>query len=149
MATQLAALAPLLVIAALLLPVRRSPTVTVRIEEDMLHVRLGLFDKLFCFRRDLTLPLADVEGVAVAPRHLIPSVGLRLPGTTLPGVIRAGSFGTGAGRDFWDVRRAQMLLVIALRPGAEYRRVILEVPDPSTAAQELRPKLGAFTGTFA
>jgi len=149
MPTQLVALLPLLAFAAVLLPIRRSPAVTVSVENDMLHVRLGTLDRLYCFRRDLTVPVNDVEGVAGAPRHLMPAGGMRRPGTGIPGVIRAGSFGTGPSRDFWDVRKAETLLVIELRPGAEYRRIVLELADPSTASRELRPLLGAFTGTFA
>ena len=149
MPTALLPLLPLLFIAGVLLPIRRSPAITVTVEDDVLHVRLGIWDKLYCFRRDLTIPVGDVEGVAVAPRHRVPAGGLRLPGTGIPGVIRAGSFGTGSSRDFWDVRKSEMLLVIELRPGAEYRRIVLELADPTTVSGELRPLLGAFTGTFA
>ena len=149
MSSPLTLLLPLLLVVGFLVPIRRSPAVTVRVQDDVLHIDLGIWDKLYCFRRDLAVPVTDVEGVAVAPRHLLPTVGLRLPGTDLPGVIRAGSFGTGSNRDFWNVRTSQTLLVIELRPGAEYRRTVLELSDPTTAARELRPLVGAFTGTFA
>ncbi len=148
MPPQLVLLLPLLLVAGLLLPMRRTPAIMVGVENDVLQVRLGTWDKLYCFRRDLAVPVSDVEGVAVAPRQLVPAVGLRLPGTVLPGVVRAGSFGTGASRDFWDVRKSQTLMVIELRSGAEYRRIVLELADPSAVARELRPMLGAFTGTF-
>lgn len=149
MPTALVSMLPVLFVAALLLPIRRSPQVTVAVEGDLLHVRLGIWDKIYCFRGNLALPVGDVEGVAVAPRHLVPTQGVRLPGTGIPGVIRAGSYGTGPSRDFWDVRKAEMFLVIQLRPGAEYRRIVLQLADPSGVSRELRPLLGAFTGTFA
>jgi hypothetical protein len=61
----------------------------------------------------------------------------------------AGSYGTGDKRDFWLVRKADELLVIELRPGAAYRRIVLEVSDPHAEALRLRPELGAYAGTFS
>lgn len=97
----------------------------------------------------MTIPVASVAGVAVAPRRLVPQTGFRLPGTGIPGVLRAGSYGTGARRDFWLVRRADLVLVIELHPGGRYRRLVLEVPDPHAEALRLRPHLGSYTGLFA
>lgn len=148
MPTALVSLLPVFLLGALLLPVTRSPVLAVAVEGDLLQVRLGIWDKIYCFRRNFAVPVGDVEGAAVAPRHLVPTRGMRLPGTGIPGVIRAGSFGSGPNRDFWDVRKAEMLLVIELRHGAEYRRIVLQVADPAAVSRELRPLLGAFTGAF-
>jgi hypothetical protein len=71
---------------------------------------------------------------------------MRLPGTGVPGVIRAGSYGTGERRDFWNVRRGEYCLVIQLEPGQEYRRLVLEVADPQEVAERLRARVGTFTG---
>ena len=118
------------------------------VDADCLHVQLGFLDSLLCMRRSLRIPLEQIKGVAAAPREQVPATGLRLPGTGLPGVIRAGSYGTGARRDFWDVRRASVVLVVELRPGAAYRRLVLEVPDAGAEALRLRPLVGAYAGTF-
>jgi hypothetical protein len=97
----------------------------------------------FCLRRRITIPVAAVDGVCVSRRDVIPTEGLRLPGTSIPGTIRAGSFGTGDARDFWDIRRGQELLVLQLKPGAaQYRRIVLEVADPRAELARLRPQLG-------
>jgi hypothetical protein len=132
-----------LVVAMLMLNIRRPTNATVVVDRDEVNVRLGGWDVAFCLRRQITIPLGAVEGVCVGSRDLIPTEGLRLPGTSIPGIIRAGSFGTGDQRDFWDVRKAQNLLVVQMRPGAaEYRRIILEVPDPRAELARLRPLLG-------
>src|SRR5438270_8317223 len=82
--------------------------------------------------------------VCVSRRDLVPAEGLRLPGTSMGRVIRAGSFGTGDARDFWDVRGAETVLVIECKAGAaEYRRLVLQVPDAHEQALKLRPVLGA------
>ena len=123
-------------------------SVALDVDGDALVVRISGADALFSLSRGRRIPLSDVEGVAVAARHLLPATGLRLPGTSWPGVIRAGSYGTGANRDFWLVRKAEQLLVIELRPGAAYRRIVLEVPDPRAEVLRLRPTVGAYAGTF-
>lgn len=69
-----------------------------------------------------------MRGVAVAPLARVPREGLRLPGTALPGVIRAGSYGLRPERDLWDVRNPEQVLCIELARDAPYRRLILQVP---------------------
>ena len=114
---------------------------------DVLEVDLGWRDGLLALRRRLSVPVRSVRGVAAAPSASVPRTGLRFPGTGAPGV-RIGSFGFGAQRDFWCVRRASQLLVVELEPGEPYRRLVLEVDDPHGEALRLRPVLGAWTGTF-
>jgi hypothetical protein len=116
--------------------------------DDALRVRISGWDAVWSLCRGMTIPLASIRGIAVAPRAKVPATGLRLPGTGVPGVIRAGSYGTGATRDFWLVRRAGEVLVIELEPGEPYRRIVLELPDPHEVCLRLRPRTGAYTGTF-
>jgi hypothetical protein len=148
-----ATLAPVFVVCALLvalvLGARLPSGVRLDVEGESLVVRITGKDALYSLRRTLRLPLGVVTGVAAAPRKAVPQTGMRLLGTGIPGVIRAGSYGTGSARDFWLVRRAKQVLVIELEPGAPYRRIVLEVPDASAEAIRLRPLLGAYTGTFA
>jgi hypothetical protein len=135
----------IVLVAVILIPVRRPPRIRITIEGDALRVHLGLLDKLYCCRADVVVPVDEVEGVTVSSRRLVPATGLRLPGTGIPGIIRAGSYGTGSTRDFWNVRRADSLLVFQMKPGAAYRRLVLQVTEPSATADELCPALGAFT----
>lgn len=150
MVTQLLPVLVLLgLVLALLVGARRPSALRLAVEDESLVVRFSGMDALFCLRRTLRVPLGLVKGVAAAPRQLVPTAGLRLPGTSIPGVLRAGSYGTGAHRDFWLVRRAPQVLVFELASGAPYRRVVLEVADPSAEAARLRPLVGAYSGGFA
>jgi hypothetical protein len=144
----LVALLPLIAVAVLLFHIGRAPDVRLEVRNGELRVQQGWWDSIYCLKRRLDIPLDAIEGVAVAPKRKVPATGLRLPGTGVPGVIRAGSYGTGSSRDFWNVRRAQEYLVIQLAPGASYRRIVLEVPDPHAEALRLRPTVGAYTGDF-
>ena len=115
--------------------------------DGVLEIDLGWRDGLLAVRRRLSVPVRSIRGVAAAPRASVPRTGLRFPGTGAPG-IRMGSFGFGAERDFWCVRRADSLLVVELEPGEPYRRLVLQVDDPHAEALRLRPTCGAYTGTF-
>ena len=134
---------PLLVVLAALLSVRRPPNVRLRLDADQLVVELRGWDALYCCRRRVEIPIVQSAGVGVYDRSLVPATGLRLPGTSIPGVIRAGSYGRGDARDFWDVRKGAQVLVIQLKPGTSYRRIVLEVDDPHAELLRLRPALGA------
>lgn len=107
-----------------------------------LRIRITGKDALYAVSRGVTVPLAAVRSVSAVPHRDVARTGLRLPGSSLPGVLRAGSSGTGSRRDLWLVRRAPELLVIELQPGQRYRRVVLQVPDPAAEAARLRAALG-------
>ncbi len=120
-------------VRAILLP----PRLHVQARPDGLHVRLGLRDRCLCLRGDLLLPRAAIGEITVKAAEEVARTGLRLPGTSVPGLVRAGSFGRGERREFWDVRRAPSYLVVELRPGAAYRRVVLEVRDAEALREQL------------
>ena len=131
-------------ILVLFLNIRRVPAVDVGVVDGAVVVTLRGWDVLYCCRRRVAVPLDAVAGVCVSRRDLVPAEGMRLPGTSIRGVIRAGSYGTGAARDFWDVRKADEVLVIQMKPEcADYRRIVLEVAEPRAEALRLRPMLGA------
>jgi hypothetical protein len=143
------ALVPMIVFAALLglilAAVRQAPP-AVSAADDELCIRMGVGNALLALRRELRIPLSAVRNLEVAPARSVPRTGLRLPGASIPGIIRAGSYGTGVKRDFWLVRRAEQVLVLDLEPGQPYRRVVLQVADPERTAAELRPKIGSVVG---
>ena len=148
----IALLPPLVVVvvlALLLAGVRRPSKISLDVVGGNLVVRISGRDSFYALRRGMQIPLISIQGIAVAPTASVPRTGLRLPGTAIPGVLRAGSYGTGARRDFWLVRRAEELLVVELQPGQRYRRLVLEVPDPRAECLRLRPMTGAYAGSFA
>jgi hypothetical protein len=58
--------------------------------------------------------------------------GFKLVGTSLPGVITAGTFYQHGQRVFWDVHNPENTVVIDLRD-ERYKQLIVEVADPSAA----------------
>lgn len=75
------------------------------LEESELVIRLRPLEKLTAFRSsDIRAPRSSVRGAELS---LPPSTWkqLRIAGTYLPGVIKAGSFLTESGWEFWYVTR--------------------------------------------
>lgn len=135
-------LLPLVVIVVGLLIASALPApLDVGIVDDELVVRVRGWDVLLAMRSQVRVAVSDVRSIAPRASADVPRTGLRLPGTGIPGVIRAGSYGTGAARDFWLVRRAAEVLVIELGPGSPYRRVVLQVPNPVAMAARLQAQL--------
>jgi hypothetical protein len=101
-----------------------------------LHVRGA--DRLWAFKSTLEIPLVHIAGVREDPGiahgwwH-----GLRMPGTSLPGVITAGTFYQDGKRIFWDVHNPANTIVIALRD-ERYNELIVEVADPQAAVRMIQ-----------
>jgi hypothetical protein len=119
-------------------------TVDVNLDGDDLVVRMRGLDMLAAFRRTVRIPADHVRGIVVQRRDRVPAIGFHFPGLAVPGVLYAGAFGFGDDRTFWHVRRAELLLRVECVPGAEFRRLVLQVPDPTALATKLRPRLGAY-----
>jgi len=133
-----------LFVVVVLFGARRAPNVVISCDGELLRIDLGGYDALLAVRRSLVVPLDQVRGVAVADASNLPARGLRIIGTSLPGVVRAGTFGLGADRSFWDIRNPDRVLWIEFNDRAPYRRAILEVPDPHATMLALRPQIGAW-----
>jgi hypothetical protein len=125
------ALAVLVMVTGCLLAAR-GVLVDVAVEEGDLTVRPRGARWLFALRREVRAPLRAVTSVEVVDPKSV-RLGLRMPGTALPGVLLAGSYGTGAERTFVLVGRARRVLLVGLSEG-RHRRLLVQVADPDAAA---------------
>ena len=116
--------------------------VTIRVTEHGLIVRFTGRDRVWACRSGLQLPMARVllarpmarrDLVAASPR-------VHLPGVSVPGVLRAGSWGVGERRQLWMVHRGDNLLAIYLR-GLPYHRIVVEVDDPESQSRLINESL--------
>jgi hypothetical protein len=105
----------------------------------VLHVRGA--DKLWSFRGSLEIPLVHVaavradEEVARGWFH-----GIRLPGTSVPGVITAGTFYQDGKRVFWDVHHPEKTIVVDLHD-ERFNQLVIEVADPEAAVRLIQNAL--------
>ena len=104
--------------------------VTVSIEGDRIHLDVHGIDQLWALRSHLEFPLSHVSAVRVDPEaargwwH-----GLKLVGSSIPGILTAGTFYQQGGIVFYDVHDPDRSIVLEL-DHERYSRLIVEVEDP-------------------
>jgi hypothetical protein len=107
--------------------------VDLSISDGSLHLSVRGADKLWALKSSLEIPLQHVAGIRADPSiakgwwH-----GWRVPGTSIPGVITAGTFYQDGKRVFWDVHNPDNTVVVELRD-ERYTQLIVEVEDPNVA----------------
>ena len=103
-----------------------------------LKVRLEGAERVWSVRRS-PLCFAKHEVLsAVAGRPEQSWKDLRIPGTALPGVIKAGTYITPRGREFWYVTRRHFDCTLIIRvDNARFRGVILGIAEPELWAQRI------------
>ncbi|MBG6064656.1 hypothetical protein [Micromonospora ureilytica] len=102
----------------------------VLIDGDDLVVQIEGMDRLWSLKSRMVIPLANVRGATADPGIAAEPKGLRAPGTSLPGVITAGTFHQDGERIFWNIRDGARAVVIELAD-EHYARLVVEVADPA------------------
>ncbi len=95
------------------------------------------WERLGALRADPVVPLADVVGVEVAPDPWRILAGLRV-GTGVPWVVLLGTMLRAGGSDVVAVYRRAPAVVVTLRPGARWQRLIATVPDAEADVARIR-----------
>jgi len=89
-------------------------------------------DKLWAFRSRLEIPIAHILGVEHDPEQVGRWWhGVKMLGTDLPGLFAAGTFYYRGELVFWDVRDPKQTVIVSLAH-ERYKKLIVEVPDPSS-----------------
>ncbi len=107
--------------------------------DDRLLVRPVGLVRVWALSRGVELPITSVVDVGVSERKDL-VLGMRFPGTHLPGVLTAGTFRSRGEKSLWMVGRNEKVLVIELT-GEKYRHLVLGVEDPEAATEALRAAL--------
>ena len=114
-----------------------SANVDVAAVGDDIVITMRGADTVWALRRSIRLPRRGLLRAQVADLSSLRPSGLRLPGTEIPGVLRAGSYGRAPNRDFWDVRTGPQVLVLTLADGLRYRRIVVQPRDLDAALAAL------------
>lgn len=88
--------------------------------------------KLWALKSELTIPAAHIMTAYPNTQGLHLSLGLRLPGTSVPGLIEAGSFYGGDGIIFCDITNDSKSIVVELQH-EHYNKLIIDVENPDAA----------------
>jgi hypothetical protein len=101
-----------------------------------LVVHLSAWESIWSLRRSFSVPLAQVRGATEDKGFGAEALGLRIPGTYVPGVIAAGTFIKGGDKQFVYIRRKLQTIVIELN-GNDWARLVIGVRDARAEAARI------------
>lgn len=112
--------------------------VEIRIEGDSAIFEVEGWDKLWSLRSQLRIPLSHIRDVHQDPEPAMGWFeGLRIAGTNVPNIFRAGPFYQHGELVFWDVHQPENTIVIELEH-ERYKKLIVEVADPKHEVEKIR-----------
>jgi hypothetical protein len=87
--------------------------VEITITDDSLHLEVKGLDQLWALKSQLDIPLRHIRNVRHDPEEATGWWhGIKLIGTSIPGVFTAGTFYQHGQRVFWDVRDPARSIII-------------------------------------
>ncbi|EDX83863.1 hypothetical protein S7335_1560 [Synechococcus sp. PCC 7335] len=100
----------------------------INLNDDVIKIQLEPIERLWSFHISqwIEVPLSHVQSIRLErPRTSWQE--LRAPGTYVPGLIKAGTYYTERGREFWYVQGEQSCLCLDITDGY-YKRIVLASP---------------------
>ena len=116
--------------------------VNIKIDSGRVIFEVQGWDKLWSLRSRLEIPLVHINSARVDPNPAMGWFqGLRLLGTELPNIFRAGTFYQHGELVFWDVHDPKNTIVIELQH-ERYKKLIIEVENPEQEAEKINRVTG-------
>lgn len=108
---------------------------------DTLNLHVEGFDKVWAFKSELAIPLRHITSVRTDAELTMKWFhGIKWPGTSVPGVITAGTFYQDSKRIFWDVHHPEQAVVITLADES-YNELVIEVENPDAFVTNLQQSI--------
>ena len=106
----------------------------VSVASKSIRVSVGWFEALRALRGSFEVPLSQVRGATDDPNYRgFGEMGLRSPGTGVPGLVADGTFRKNGQKVLSMWRRGQEILVVELE-GAKWDRLVLGCEDAKNLA---------------
>jgi hypothetical protein len=119
----------------------------IELTADTVVVHVKGADRIFALKSELTIPLEHVLGASRDEEEARRWYhGVRAPGTSVPGVITAGTFHQNGERVFWDVHHPERAIALSLRDES-YAKLVVEVGDPEATITATEPSPRALAST--
>ena len=114
------------------------------LEARQLTIDLEWYEQLWAVTldRQLHIPLDSIERVTTAEPQS-DWAEIRAPGTFLPGIIKAGTYYTKRGKEFWYVTTDRDYLTLELHD-EPYRRIVITIPDRIAWGERIDRALAEF-----
>ena len=107
--------------------------VNIYLQGDKVLFEVAGWDKVWSFKSSLEIPVEHIIAVYAAPNiemNFLDS--LKLLGTSIPKVFRAGTFYQHNEIIFWDVHNTENVIVIELEH-EHFKKLVIEVDNPAEA----------------
>ena len=104
--------------------------------KDELVVHLRAWETVASLQRTIRIPLANVRGATADEGFRGRELGLRAPGTSLPGTLSAGTYYKDGDRQFVFIGPDTHPVVIELA-NEKWNRIVLGVEDAQRTAAEV------------
>lgn len=111
--------------------------VTITKEGDSFIFQVQGWHQLWAFKNKITVPSDKILDIHQDLTHLNSNFDLRMPGTHVPYLIKAGTYYNKGKKNFWDVCKRQNSIVVELKDCA-YDNLVIEVPNPTEAISLLK-----------
>jgi hypothetical protein len=114
------------------------------LEDHRLTIELEWYEQLWAVTldRQMHIPLERIDRVTTAEPQS-DWAEIRAPGTFLPGVIKAGTYYTKRGKEFWYVTADKDYLTLELHD-EPYRRIVITIPDNIAWGERIDRALAEF-----
>jgi hypothetical protein len=108
-----------------------------KIIDNKLQIELEWFEQLWAFHlsKTIDIPLDRIEQ-ATTEEPQSSWAEIRAPGTFLPGVIKAGTYYTKQGKEFWYVTKEGDYLTLELKD-EPFKRIILTIDQNSAWVERI------------
>ncbi len=107
-----------------------------------LIVRLSFWETLASLQREIRIPLTEVRGATDDEGFRGAALGLRSPGTSIPGLLEAGTYRKHGARQFVYIAKGKHTVVIELSH-KKWDRIILGVADARGEAARINAAVEA------
>jgi hypothetical protein len=109
-------------------------------DDSNLYIKFNTIEKILGVHWSFTIPLNMISSIHTDPLMRL-SHGFRFPGTFFPGLIKAGTYLTNRGKEFWYTTRSKNFLSIEIKQGF-YKRIILSVNGNESIKNKIQEKIG-------
>ncbi|HWL66421.1 MAG TPA: hypothetical protein VNP73_10645 [Actinomycetota bacterium] len=128
------------ILASLLLLIHLSTSgrnlVDVTVSDEEVTVTPKGLNKLWAFKGQISVPISSIRSVRLVTGLRDLPMGIRWPGTAIPGLIVAGTYRKGGERSFYAIRDGRDVVLIEL-DGHEYRRVGFQTNGPQEVVDRI------------
>ncbi len=99
----------------------------ITITEDQLEINFSTTKKILSMKGSFKIPLKHIQSITTQlPKPTWKEI--KAPGTMIPGLIKAGTYYTDNGKQFWLVTKGKGILNIELK-NESYKRIILGIDN--------------------